>query len=204
MIDNIIKNTIREFCLEFIRSPYLCYTEHGLHALFYCKLYSNIPEDKRYIQWECKKVCIIQKEYPTADKLDKPKRQNWDISIIQCPPKAVPGKTPSYDYLFLNSVIEFGMNEGKEHLREDIRRLSHEKSYVKNKYAIHLYRISDLESRRDCSQRSKKILTTNDVLNIVKNTDVNVYFGLTDFTNNHESGLWKINNKGITNIRLDE
>lgn len=202
MIDDIIKGTIKEFCLEFLQSPYLCYTEHGLHALFYCRLYSTVPENEGYIQWEGKRVCIIQKEYPTAEDLDKSRRQHWDIAVLQSPPKSIPNRHPTYDYLILNSVIEFGMNASKEHLQEDIRRLSHQKSNVRNKYVIHLYRISDLESGRDWSPRSKQILTPDEVLTIVKGTDVDIYFGIADFTDNHESGLWQINNKGITKIKL--
>ncbi len=34
MIENIVKDTIKEFCHEFLQSPYICYTEHGLHAFF--------------------------------------------------------------------------------------------------------------------------------------------------------------------------
>jgi len=201
MIDDIIKDTVKEFCLEFLQSPYLCYTEHGLHALFYCRLYSNVPENERRIQWEGKRVCIIQKEYPTAEDLDKSKRQHWDIAVLRSPPKGIPNRHPSYDYLILNSVIEFGMNASKVHLQEDIRRLSHQKSNARNKYVIHLYRISDLESGRDWSPRSKQILTPDEVLTLVKGTDVDIYFGLADFTDNHKSGLWQINNKGITKIK---
>jgi len=200
VIDKIVKETIREFCLEFMQSPYLCYTEHGLHALFYGSIYSKVPEDIRFFQWEGKKVCIVQKEYPTAEDLDKPQRQHWDIAILQSPPKAVPNKQPSYDYLIPNSVIEFGLNANKEHLVEDIRRLSHPKSYIRNKYVIHLYRISERESNRDWSPRSKQILTPGDILTLVKGADVDVYFGLEDSTGAHESGLWYVNKHGISEL----
>lgn len=204
MIDDIIRDTIKEFCLEFLESPYLCYTEHGLHALFYCRLYSNIPENERHIQWDGKEVCIIQKEYPTADKLGKSKRQHWDIAVFQSPAQSVPNKTHPYDYLKLHSAIEFGMNADKDHLEEDIRRLSHPNSYVENKYIVHLYRISGPKpkvSNRDWIPRSKKILTPDDVFNLIKGIDTKIYFGITDITDNHESGLWLINKKGITKIK---
>ncbi len=31
----LIHQIARQFTLEFIADPYLCYTEHGQHALFY-------------------------------------------------------------------------------------------------------------------------------------------------------------------------
>lgn len=204
MINDIVKETIRNFCLEFLQSPYLCYTEHGLHALFYCRLYLKIPENKRNIQWNGMEVCIIQKEYPTADKLDKSKRQHWDIAVLQSSAQSVPNKIHPYDYFKLYSAIEFGMNADKDHLKEDIRRLSHQNSYVEYKYIVHLYRISGPKpkvSNRDWSPRSKQILTPDDVFNLVKETDIDIYFGVADITSNHESGLWLINKNGITKIK---
>ena len=201
MIDNIIKNTIKEFCLEFLQSPYICYTEHGLHAFFYHKLYSRIPEDKKYIQLEKESICIIQKEYPTASNLGKSKRQHWDIAVIESPPKNFLDKHLPYDYLSLNSVIEFGMNNNRDHLREDIRRLSHPDSNVTNKYIIQLYRISEPKfSNRDLSPKSKKILKLNDVKNLVKGRNVEIYFGIVNSTQKQENGLWQINNKDIIKI----
>jgi hypothetical protein len=96
------------------------------------------------------------------------------------------------------------MNADKDHLEEDIRRLSHPNSYVENKYIVHLYRISGPKpkvSNRDWTPRSKKILTLDDVFNLIKGTDIEIYFGVTDITDTHESGLWLINKKGITKIK---
>ena len=39
IIDSV-RSTAKEFCLEFVQNPYLCYTEHGLHARFYAMLYN--------------------------------------------------------------------------------------------------------------------------------------------------------------------
>jgi hypothetical protein len=37
----LTKEILVEFCKDFIDHPYRCYTEHGLHALFYTKLYNT-------------------------------------------------------------------------------------------------------------------------------------------------------------------
>jgi hypothetical protein len=73
----VIRKAIVEFCQNFIAHPYLCYTEHGQHALFYSMLYNVIPEEQRYVTIKNQKVCIIQKEYPTAGSQDI-------FTIIQC------------------------------------------------------------------------------------------------------------------------
>ncbi len=46
---NAILQTITSFFEEFITYSYLCYTEHGQHALFYSKLFAALPEEQRYI-----------------------------------------------------------------------------------------------------------------------------------------------------------
>jgi hypothetical protein len=51
----IVGQTIREFCLGFLDSPYLCYTEHGLHALLYTMLYNL---NGHY--WERMPTCVSQ------------------------------------------------------------------------------------------------------------------------------------------------
>ena len=96
------------------------------------------------------------------------------------------------------------MNANKDHLKEDIRRLSHQNSYVEYKYIVHLYRISGPKpkvSNRNWSPRSKQILTPDDIFNLVKETDINIYFGVADITSNHESELRLINKNGITKIK---
>lgn len=50
--EKYVKKAIEEFCLEFVKKPYLCYTEQGLHARFYLTLYNILPEDRRYIVFD--------------------------------------------------------------------------------------------------------------------------------------------------------
>jgi hypothetical protein len=106
-------------------------------------LYNALPADQRYTTWHDYKVCVVQKEYPTAGFLGKPRRQHWDIAVIKTPPQSlVDGIASSYDYLKLAAVVELGMNEGKEHLTDDIERLSHPGANVDQGFIIHLYRLS--------------------------------------------------------------
>jgi len=194
MLINIVRKVIKDFCIEFLNYPYLCYTEHGLHARFYCLLYNALPSNQRYVDCEGKRICVIQKDYPTADVLDKPRRQHWDIAIIQSPPSSKPGKSPSYDNLTLNSVVEFGLNATKRHLVDDINRLCHPNSNVKNKFVVHLYRLSNSISGRDWSPDSAQLLDLPEILELVHNKDVDVYFGRHQFdkTRPFQSGIWRL------------
>jgi hypothetical protein len=107
---SLVREAILSFCREFIEYPYLCYTEHGLHARFYSQLYQSIPDEMRYLIWDGHKTCVIQKEYPTADKLGKPQRQHWDIAVHQSPAVSIIEGPGAIDYLHLNTVVEFGLN----------------------------------------------------------------------------------------------
>jgi len=42
----VVRATARQFCLQFIKEPYLSYTEHGLHALFFTMLYNNLSDNQ--------------------------------------------------------------------------------------------------------------------------------------------------------------
>jgi hypothetical protein len=190
-MEKIVEQVVKDFCLEFIKTPYLCYTEHGQHALFFNRLYMKIPEEQRYFQWHGNNICVIQKEYPTATDLDKSQRQHWDISVIAVPPKTLSDKN-SYDFFRLNSVVEFGLNASERHLVEDIRRLTHPDSNIVNKFAVHLYRFSENITRKDWSIKSSQIIYPGDVKGFIGSSDVTVYYGVADLTNNLESGLWKI------------
>lgn len=113
----IFQQTIVHFTTEFLHNPYLCYTEHGLHALFYAQLYHALPAEQRYLTWQKQRICVLQKEYPTAHNLGKPQRQHWDIALIQNPPQhSRPSDVGAYDYLKLAAVVEFGLNENAAHL----------------------------------------------------------------------------------------
>ena len=70
----IVRRITKEFCLEFVENPYCCYTEHGLHARLFTRLYNALPDDQRYRCWDGHQVCVIQQEYPTAHDLDKSRR----------------------------------------------------------------------------------------------------------------------------------
>jgi hypothetical protein len=192
-----------DFCAEFVKNPYLCYTEHGLHALFYTKLYNTLMPEERYTEWAGHRVCVIQKEYPTARPLGKPRRQNWDIAVIKTPPESRPDSQPSYDYLRLAAVVELGMNEAQEHLEDDLSRLCHADANIENGFIIHLYRISGPEvqvSGRDWSPNSKRILTYEQVAELAKGKAVEVFYGLADSTDRHPSGAWSIIGGNIQRI----
>jgi hypothetical protein len=192
----IIRNTIIDFCLEFVRNPYLCYTEHGQHALFYSMLFNALPEEQRYLTWKNQKVCVLQKEYPTAGKLGKPQRQHWDIAVLKNPPESLETKH-SYDYLKLFAVIEFGMNEAQVHLEDDIARLCHPEANLEHGFIVHLYRLSESGnpfSGRDWSPRSPRIFTPESVQEILDNRPVEIFYGLVDSTAPEKSGVWNIRN----------
>lgn len=196
-----VRQVCRQFCLEFVENPYLCYTEHGLHALFFARLYQALPEHARYTCWEGQRVCVTQKEYPTAHALIKPRRQHWDIAVIKTPPESSAEiKQPSYDFLRLAAVVEFGMNETEGHLRDDLARLCHERANVDQGFIIHLYRLSEGHSRfsgRDWSARSSQILKAEEVAKVAQEVipagkNVEIFYGLHDTTDTHPSGAWLI------------
>ncbi len=200
-LDIIISKAIEEFCIDFVNNPYLCYTEHGIHAYFYSNLYNTIPRDQKYVYVRDKKMCIIQKEYPTNHNLGKSKRQNWDIAVIA--PEQI-NTNSLYDFLKLDSVIEFGLNEPLDHLKDDLERLSHQEANVRNKYVVHLHRISgngmERVSGRDWSPRSKRIVGLADITQIVVDSDVVIYYAIFDESNTLEMGVWKVTSVEV--IRL--
>lgn len=201
-IEKFVKKAIEEFCIEYVMKPYLCYTEHGHHARFYLTLYNMLPQSERYFVYNGEEVCVIQKEYPTAHNLDKSRRQNWDIAVLKRPVSSGEKGEPGYDYLPLNSVVEFGLNAGKEHLVEDIRRLCHKNSNVTHKFIVHLYRIStsgNLISGRDWSEKSKRILSLDEITDVVTGyacDSLLVYVGIHDKTFPNKNGVWAISKSG--------
>jgi hypothetical protein len=197
----IVREQIEAFCVEFVAKPYLCYTEHGLHALFFTRLYNALPEDGRYGDCDGETICLVQKEYPTATNLGRPKRQHWDVALIkdfkgrlESMPPAGPG---SYDRLRLAAAVEFGLNEPLAHLRGDIARLSHDKANVDQGFAVHLYRLSEpgnLFSRRDWSASSGRVKTPQEIDDALPDNPVEVYYALPDrcCKDEHKPGVWRI------------
>jgi hypothetical protein len=190
-----VRQTIIQSCVEFIEHPYLCYTEHGQHALFYTKLYNALPLEHRYTTWQDKKVSVVQKEYSTAGRLDKTKRQHWDIAVIKTPAESIEAKFPTYDYLKLAAVVEFGMNATLQHLKEDVRRLIHQEANVIQGFIVHLHRLSKpgtLFSNRDRSSNSTLILTPEEVTEISRGKSVEIFYAMADSTGKYPSKVWSI------------
>jgi hypothetical protein len=192
-----------EFCREFLEHPYLCYTEHGLHALFFARLYQALPPEERYLEFAGRKVSVVQKEYPTHHHLGRPRRQNWDISVIEKPPVA-PNVPHPYDHLKLAAVVEFGLNYDEDHIAGDIDRLSHESANVGLRLIAHLYRLGldDRISSRVRSTDSTKIYTRPEILSMLQGKQVTVYYGLHDESGKRASGLWKLTADGEDGIPL--
>lgn len=198
-ITELVRETARRFCLGYVRDPYLCYTEHGLHALFYTMLYNALPDEHRFTTWDGKKVCVVQKEYPTADNLGKSRRQNWDVSVIETPPISLFSGRASFDYLKLAAVVEFGLNATEEHLAGDIERLCHPEANVERRFVIHLYRLSTPGakfSNRDSSPDERGILSAERVAEIASNKPLEIYYGMCDSTSRYPSGVWRIDRRG--------
>ena len=208
----IVSYVLHKFGLEFVRQPYLCYTEHGLHALLFARLFDALWEDERYTDCDGQKVCVLQKEYPTAHDLGKPKRQHWDLSVIKAPAESIAeGDQPPYDYLKLAAAIEVGLNEPEEHLREDIRRLFHGKANIDRGFVLHLHRLSkpgEPISGRDWSSSSGRIVSAERAREILEeeaskaavDREVEVLYALTGETGGHEAGVWYIRRGETTRL----
>jgi hypothetical protein len=192
-----VRQVARQFCMEFVADPYLCYTEHGLHARLFTMLYNALPSDQRYTRWEGRKVCVVQKEYPTAHRLGKSRRQNWDLAVIKTPlESAVPEGRLTYDYLRLAAAVELGMNEAADHLQDDIDRLCHEKAHVDQGFIVQLYRLSQSKARvsgRDWSASSSRILSVDEVAEMAAGKPVEILYALADASGQRPSGVWFMN-----------
>ncbi len=192
------EEVLRDFSKEFVENPYLCYTEHGLHALFFARLYAAFGGDvNRYLDFGGRRVCAIQKEYPTHHHLGRSRRQNWDISVIKLPVERTAEEYP-YDHLKLAAVVEFSLNYDEDHVRCDINRLSHGSSNVGRRLIAHLYRLGyrGRISKRVRSTRSEKIYTKEEILRMVEGKPVVVYYGLADESGERTSGLWRLSADG--------
>jgi len=175
-----VDEALEGLCREFLATPYLFYTEQGLHAMFFCMLFNRLSPEERYSLLGDKKVSVVQKEYPTSHKLKDSRRGHWDISILEDP--LIPIRSPDYDFLKVNSAVEFGLNESIRHLKGDIKRLTANESNVANKFLAHFYRLSESESHRDWNPRSRRIATPGEVFDEVKGTDVIAYYAIADQT----------------------
>ena len=198
---DIIRKIIQQFCSDFIENPYLCYTEHGQHALFYTMLFNALPSEERYSEWQGKRICVIQKEYPTAGNLGKPQRQHRDISVIKTPVESA--KSPPFDYLKLAAVIEFGMNESVKHLLDDVERISHTDANVEQGFVVHLYRLSKAGARfsnRDWSHKSKQIISPAQIAQLTSDKSVEIFYGMADSTSTYEEGLWLIKQGNVISL----
>jgi hypothetical protein len=204
-----VDTVIEQFCKDFLAHPYLAYTEHGVHAQFFTRLFNALPESDRYFEWSDQKVCRIQKEYRMAYPCGKPRCQHWDISVIKTPPRIVDSMKPGYDYFELETAIEFGLNENEEHLKDDIERLDYEDSHVCNKRIVHLSRISKNFSKRDFSPKSKQIMSKEEIKNCLdddvenkktQNEGAIIHFVQVDSTKTHENGYWRIDKNEIKKV----
>lgn len=198
----LLVETARRFCTEFLDYPYLAYTEHGLHALFFSRILAALPESSRYSDWQDKRFCVVQKEYPTATDLDKAKRQHWDIAVIRTPPSSHRDAN-SFDYLRLFAVFEFGMNASREHLREDIRRLAHSGANLDNGFALHFHRLCKPGrglSGRDWSSDSKAVCTREEAQEILGDSPVTLFYVMADPTGTHPNGLWEIDAQNVKKL----
>ena len=200
----IVRQAIKQFTAEFVKNPYLCYTEHGQHAMFYTLLYNVIAPERRYTTWNGHKVCVIQKEYPTAGDLGKPRRQHWDIAIIKTPPQSTgKDKITFYDYLRLAAVLEFGMNEAEVHVLDDIERVCHADANVEQGYIVHLYRLSKSGARlsgRDWAADSKRIVSKERVVEMSRHKPVEIFYGMYDGTGRYANGVWAIKQGTIVSV----
>ena len=208
----IVRQITKQFCLDSVKHPYLCYTEHRLHALLFTQLYNALPDDQRYELWDGHEVCLIQKEYLTAHDLDKSKRQHWDLAVIKTPPESLPeGDHPAYDSLRLAAAIEAGLNEPAAHLREDIRRLSHEKANLEQGLVLHLYRLAEPGKRvsgRDWSYNSPRIVTVEQAKEILEeqaakaagDQEVEILYAVAGEAGKHERGVWLIRRGETTRL----
>jgi hypothetical protein len=196
------RRTLLDFCKEFISRPYLCYTEHGLHALFFSRLYNALPPDSLYTTCNGQELCVLQKEYPTAHNLGKSRRQHWDISLIKTP--VVPPPRPNaFDYLPLAAVVEFGLNCPSNHLEDDITRLCHPEANVERRFVVHLYRLSGVVNKvsgRDWAPESNILCSEESVQVVLRNRPVEVFYGVVDTTGANSSGLWLITGHGIEQV----
>lgn len=125
--------------------------------------------------------------------------------MLRRPVLAQPDAKYSYDSLRVDSAIEFGMNEGREHLRDDVHRLSSPDSNVDHKFIVHLYRLSRERdgrktSERDWSPRSGRILKLDEVARVVRGHGIEIYYAIWDNSDFYNTGAWKITDEAVSRL----
>lgn len=186
---------VRRFADDFVVQPYRCYTEHGLHALFFAELFTLLAPEERYFSVRGRAVGCIQKEYPTATKLGRSKRQHWDIAVLDSSVGAYMSES-KLEEIPLVAVFEFGLNEAVDHLKNDLDRLLHSEARVENAVAVHLQRIGDRVNRfsdRDFSPSSARIVDLDRVVEIsAQYEQATIIFANTDSTRGTKDGAWEV------------
>jgi hypothetical protein len=200
---SLTRTTLINFCKEFIQSPYLCYTEHGLHALFFAQLFDLLPAEYRYAELAGQRFCTIQKEYAMAHHLGRSRRAHWDISVIKLPLE-MSQRQLAFDYLKLAAVVEFGLNCDDNHLMDDIDRVSHPSANLDSGFIAHLYRISNGFSGRDSSPKSRLLCDKTSIESVLQHRTgspkLEVFYGIADIADPNRSGLWSITDRETTRI----
>lgn len=195
----LVERAAEGFCKQFLRSPYLCYTEHGLQALFFYDLMSMLPEGRRFSEWKGKKVCVVQRQYRTPDNLGRSTAQHWDLVALRTPLESLPPRKTCYDFLGLSAIVEFGLNPVREHLVDDIDRLAHGSVSADRKFIIHLYRLSAPGKRfseRDLTPKSSQIVKVKQAQECLdarrKDPGITIFYGMSDLTGVFGSQLWRL------------
>jgi hypothetical protein len=159
-INEIVADTIERFCEEFVENPYLCYTEHGFHALLFHELFEGLSKHgvdlyrpfKTEEMGKEEMVCLLQKEYRGLRKFSRREQEesretcaHWDIALFDPSLERRTGssilKLPVYDSFKLHSVIELGFNNEPGHLDLDIERLDRERRGIRHMHILNLCRI---------------------------------------------------------------
>ena len=192
------QRAVEAFCREFVKYPYLCYTEHGIHARFLLQLYTELPEHGRYAEWDGNRVCVVQKEYPTAASLGKPRRQHWDVAVLRTPLEC-PG-----DRLTTTPIVRLPPARDGGRVRAELRRrsprrgrarLCHRASNVDDPVIVHLYRFSTGRSHvrpRHLAPGRPAFVRSPPSPSSRPSTRLDVYYGVADSTETYPSGLWRI------------
>jgi len=196
----LVEHAIEDFCLGFLESPYLCYTEHGLHAMFYHRLMDALPNKRKYMRVDGREICTVQKEYKMGNKVGKSRKAHWDIAVLEENQSA--DRENWYDLLGLNSVVEFGLNAQEGHLEDDVKRLSHGESGVQNRFIVHLYRYSKSITKRDWQNEHEAFISPEEIDAKIREhgSRVVAYFALVDDTDGSKQGPWRIDGKSAPSL----